>query len=415
MPLIEHVIGRRVWDSRGWPAVEAEVVARNGVTGRAIAPSASSSHPAGMRELRDGGAAFEGLGVTRAVAGIAGDIAQALTGLDVRDQDTIDRRLIALDGTPDKSRLGANAILAVSMAVAEAGAKAADLALWEYLARGKLPGCFPSPVVDLFSGGDAGTEHGGPDFNSIRLAPVEAPDFATGLEWARETMRAATMLLKGADSAVGLSEMGGLAVRFETADEALALGVRAIERAGLQPGEDLALILDIGANRFGRGGRYLIAREAVTLPTGQMIQRALGLLRRYPITGLIDPLAQDDLAGVVHLTEAAGSNVSIIGGDVLISNTARIAAAAKIAAFNAVELRLTDCGTLTELRESVAAARTAGFEVGLRAEAGFGTSGALAHVALGLGAGTLAPGGLARGERIAVWNEALRLAGQPAS
>lgn len=413
MAKIENVIGRRVWDSQGCPAVEAEIHVSGGVTARAIAPMPDDHPIAAAQPVFDGGAAFGGHGVMRAVAAISGELSGAITGIDVCDQDAIDRRMIARDGMPLKSRLGVNAILAVSLAAAKAAANVMDVALWEQIARGKPPGTFPTPQVDLISAESAAAGHQGVDFLSLRVSAQDAPDLATALDWAAEVSRAAAGMLQGADADLGLSATGGRRVRFETADEALSLAVRAIERAGLQPGEDMGLVLEVGANRFGRGGRYLIAREAVALTTSGMIERSLGILRRYPISMLIDPLAEDDLGGVVHLTELAGQGIRIAGAGVLISNPVRIAAAAKIGAFNAVEIRLSDCGTLTEAREAIDAARSAGFGVTFRAEDRLAGGGDLAHIALGLGASSLAAGGVAGGERIAIWNEALRLSMAP--
>ena len=412
MAKIERVIGRRVWDSRGRPAVEAEIWASGDISARAIAPSSARVPQDAAQELRDGGKAFEGFGVSKAVGNFATGIEPALIGLDVRDQEAIDRRLIALDGRPDKSRLGVNVILSVSLACAKAGAKANDVALWEHVARGRKAGPMPSPVVELFSGERPGLAHAGVDIRSIALLPVDAPDFATGLDWASEIIRAARGFIAASQGGPGISDMGSLSLDANSADEALEFAVRAIERAGLSPGEDMALSVDVGGNGIGRNGRYLIGREATVLATHDMIQRALRWLRRYPIHVLTDPLAEDDLAGIAHLTELAGKGVAMSGADVLISNPARIAACAKIAAFNAVELRLSDQGTLTEFGEAVAAARQAGFSITLRAEAGEGASGDLAHFALAFGVDRLAAGGLARAERIAIWNQALTLAEQ---
>ena len=409
MANIERVIGRQVWDSRGRPAVEAEIWASGDITARALAPTPARPQAAAAKALYDGGKTFEGFGVSQAVQKFENEIEPALAGLDVRDQEAIDRRLIALDGRPDKSRLGVNAILSVSLACIKAGAKANEVALWEHVARGRKITKALVPVVELFRIESSGLAHAGLDVRAISLLPLDAPDFTTALDWASEAVRVSRGILSASQSGLGLTSMGSQALDADSAEEALALAIRAIERAGLQPGEDMALAVDAGANGFGRAGRYLIGREATALPTGDMISRVLGWLRRYPIHSLTDPLAEDDLAGIAHLTEVAGKGITIAGGDVLISNPARIAACAKSGAFNAVELRLSDQGTLTELGEAVEAARAAGFSITITAEAGEGASGVLAHLALAYGADWLAAGGLAGGERISIWNEALRL------
>ena len=403
MARIEHVRGRRVWDSRGRPAIEAEITLERGIVARAVAPSPSRWHAAGPKPLYDGGAAFAGLDVSKAVTAIDEEISALLDGLDARDQSVIDRRLIAHDAP-----FGCNAILAVSIAVAKAGAQAAQLPLWRHIgADGQAR--LPRPTVELLSGVQGNLVHEGSELSSLILLFPGADDVATALDWASEVTAAAAVLLGDRTAGGSTGTTGSLIANFDSADEALELAVRAIERAGFQAGEDIALGLDIAAQRFGRGGRYLIGREGVVITTAGMIERSLRRLNRYPVISLTDPLAEDDLAGIAHLTSAAGAQVIVSGGEVLMSSPARIEACAKLGAFNAIELRLSDHATLTEMREAVGTARSAGFKIIMRGQDSDDNGGLLAHLAIAFGAEYLSPGGLGRGERTAIWNEALRL------
>ena len=403
MARIERVRGRRVWDSRGRPGIEAEITLERGIVARAIAPSPNRWHEAAAKPLYDCGAAFAGLDVSDAVAAINEDIGSLLDGLDARDQSAIDRRLIA-----HAAQCGCNAVLAVSIAVAKAGAQSCQLALWRHMG-GDTQACLPRPAVELLSGAQTGLAHEGSELSSLTLLALGAGDFATALDWACEVTRAASVLLGDRTASGSTGTTGGLTGNFDSADDAIELAVRAIERAGFHPGEDIALALDIAANRFGRGGRYLIGREGSVITTSGMIERSLRRLSRYPIASLTDPLAEDDLAGIAHLTSAAGSQVIVAGGEVLISSPARIEACAKLGAFNAVELRLSDHATLTEMREAVRAAQSAGFKIIVRGEDGEDNGDLLVHLAVAFGAEHLSAGGLGRGERSAIWNGALRL------
>ena len=335
MARIEHVRGRRVWDSCGRPAIEAEITLERGIAARAIAPSPGRWHPAAAKPLYDGGAAFAGLDVSKSVAAINEEIGALLDGLDAREQSAIDRRLIA-HAVP----LGCNAILAVSIAVAKAGAQAAQLPLWRHIGGG-APALLPRPAVELLSGAAGERAHEGSELSSLTLLSAGTVDFATALDWACEVTRAAALLLGDRSEVGSTGSAGSLIANFDSADEALELAMRAIGRAGFHAGEDIALGLDIAAQRLGRGGRYLIGREGVVITTAGMIERSLRRLSRYPIIGLTDPLAEDDLAGIAHLTSAAGAQVTVAGGDVLISSPARIEACAKLGALTPL-----NCGCL---------------------------------------------------------------------
>jgi enolase len=405
---IDRVLGRRVWDSRGRPTVEVEVLVAGGARGRAIAPAGASTGSAEALDLRDGGAAFGGLGVSRAVAAVNGEIARALHGLDAADQTAVDRRLIALDGTANKGRLGGNALIATSMAVAHAAAAAQGLPLWAHLAGGRPPSPLPLPEIQILGGGAHANRR--VDVQDFMVIAVGATDFPTALDWTAEIYRAAGQLLAAEGRLAGVADEGGFWPAFNTNEEALDLLLRAIEKAGLVPGEQVALSLDIAASQFGRSGEYVLAREGRRLSTDGMIDLLLGWLARYPIVAIEDPLAEDDLDGIARFTKAARPRVEVVGDDVLCTNADRIRAAAGIRACNAALIKPNQIGTLTETREALDAARAAGWNAIVSARSGETEDVTIVHLAVGWGIEQLKVGSFARSERMAKWNEGLRLA-----
>lgn len=406
---IARVYGRRLWDSRGLPALEAEVRLEGGAVGRAVAPAAGLPAPGEPIDLRDAGAAFGGQDVTRALTGLGDRIAAVLAGIDAADQETVDRRLIGLDGTADRGRLGSPTMFAVSLACAEAAAAADGVPLWQHLARENRPGPLPLPRVQLL---DAGlTPANGNDIAGVWLIAVGADDVASALDWSSEVTRSAATLLAQRGRGAPLSgPRGALRWAGVTADELIELSVRAIEVAGFMPGEDLALAIDVRAWRFGQGGRYRIQADGRETDTRGMIDRYLGWLRRYPIVSLVDPLGMDEIAGVAALTAAAGGSVEIALGDAILGDPRRLAPLALEKAGNALVLKPGQVSSLTELKAAFADAREAGWGTILSARTGESEAGWLVHLAVGWGIGQMAVGGLARGERVAKWNEALRLA-----
>ena len=403
---IAFVHARRVWDSRGRPTVEADVMLENGAVGRAIAPAGASTGSGEALDLRDGGAAFGGYGVQQAVANVNGAIAYAVTGMDAANQAALDARLIALDGTPNKSRLGANAILAVSMAAAHAAAHAAGLPLFRYLADDDLS-LIPLPQVQIFGGG----AHAGRrvDIQDFMIMCPGAESFAQAMEWTAEIYRTAGKLMAEAGSLAGVADEGGWWPAFATNEQALDTLVRAIERAGFRPDDQVGIALDIAASEFGRDGRYKLALEDRELDSAGMIALLSGWIARYPILSIEDPLAEDDAAGFAEFTRLHGKSLQIVGDDLLVSDAARVRTAAAGGAANTVLLKPNQCGTLTETLDAWVAAKQAGFAAIVSARSGETEDTTIVHLAVGWEVGQLKVGSFARSERMAKWNEMLRV------
>ncbi|MBN9559464.1 MAG: phosphopyruvate hydratase [Alphaproteobacteria bacterium] len=406
MSAIVEVRGRRVWDSRGRPTVEAELRLACGAVGRAIAPAGASTGSGEALDLRDGGATFGGYDVTRAVAHVNGEIAGAVRGLDAADQAGIDAALIALDGTPNKRRLGGNALLAVSMAAAHAAAAAAGLPLWRYLG-GDDAALLPLPQIQIFGGG----AHAGRrvDIQDFLVVCPAARSFAEALDWTAEVYRAAGSLMKEAGTLQGVADEGGWWPAFSANEQALEMLVRAIESAGLAPGRQVAIALDIAASEFGRGGKYRLGLEGRELDSDGMIRLLVDWIGRYPIVSIEDPLAEDDAAGFAAFTREIGARVQVIGDDFLVTEAARVRQAAANGAANAVLLKPNQRGTLTETWQAWEAAREAGFAGIVSARSGETEDVTIVHLAVGWGVGQLKVGSFARSERMAKWNEALRI------
>jgi len=408
---IAAVLGRRVWDSRGRPTLEAEVRLRGGARGRAIAPAGASTGSGEALDLRDGGEAFGGHDVNRALAGLRDTIAPALIGLDVADQAGIDLRMVALDGTPDRSHLGGNALVATSMAVAHAAAAAAGLPLWAWLADG-APATLPLPEIQVFGGG----AHAGGrlDVQDFMVIAVGAPDWPTALDWTAEVYRQAGAELARSGRLQGVADEGGFWPAFDDNEQALEALVRAIEAAGLRPGEDMAISLDIAASNFGRGGRYRLARaagggEPREVGSDALAGMLLGWLRRWPIVAIEDPLAEDDTAGLAAFTAAAPRGVQVVLDDAIVTNAGRIARHAAVGAGNTALIKPNQAGTLTETRAALEAARAAGWHAIVSARSGETEDVTIVHLAVGWGVRQLKVGSFARSERMAKWNEGLRI------
>ena len=405
-PTIRSIRGRRVWDSRGRPTVEAEVTLADGAVGLAIAPAGASKGKREAHELRDGGASFGGLDVTRAVANVNGEIAAALSGMAAADQAELDRRLIELDGTPAKTRLGANATLAVSMAAAHAMAASRGVPLYRHIG-GDAATLLPMPQIQIFGGG----AHAGRrvDIQDFMIVCPGARDFGQALAWTAEVYRHAGLLMRERGSHAGVADEGGWWPDFATNEEALATLVAAIERAGYAPGAQVAIALDIAASDFGRAGRYVLGLEGRVLDTDGLIELLLGWLDRYPIASIEDPLAEDDPEGFARFTHAAGKRVQIVGDDFLVSDAKLVREAAARGAANAVLLKPNQRGTLSETLAAWREARSVGYAGIVSARSGETEDTTIVHLAIGWGSGQLKVGSFARGERMAKWNEALRI------
>jgi len=403
---IAFVQGRRVWDSRGRPTVEADILLEEGAVGRGMAPAGASTGTGEALDLRDGGAAFGGYDVRRAVGHINNEIARALVGLDAADQAAVDARLIALDGTPSKSRLGANALIAVSMATAHAAAAAVGEPLYRYLGGPEMV-TLPLPQIQIFGGG----AHAGRrvDIQDFLVVCPAATSFAEALDWTAEVYRAAGALMAEAGTLFGVADEGGWWPAFKTNEAALETLVLAIQRAGFKPGPQVAIALDVAATELGRGGKYKFAIENRELDTDGMIRLLAGWARSYPIVSIEDPLGEDDDVGFAAFTAEVGRTVQVVGDDFLVSDASRVREAAMRGAANAVLLKPNQRGTLTELREAWDAAREANMAGVISARSGETEDTTVVHLAVGWGVGQLKVGSIARGERTAKWNEALRI------
>lgn len=422
-PRITAVLAREVLDSRGRPTVEAEVHC-GPVAGRAIAPSGASTGRYEAHELRDGDETrYGGHGVLNAVAHVRSLLAPAVIGRNAADQRAIDAALCAADGTPDKSRCGANAILAVSLACAHAAASALSVplvrhlhALWRVAPGGAGPAgrtaygmSLPLPMVNLISGG----RHAGGqlDFQDYLMMPVGAPAFRDALEWTVRTYGALGRLLResGYEGCL-VGDEGGYGPRLPDNESALRLLVAAIERAGLEPGRDVVLALDVAATQFHRDGRYRLRSEADrTLTAAGMVDLLAGWVERYPIVSIEDGLAEDDWSGWEQLTRTLGPRIQLVGDDLFTTNVARIEQGVRRHVANAVLIKPNQIGTLSETLEALAACRGAGYRTIVSARSGETEDVTMADLAVATGAGQIKIGSVARSERLAKYNQLLRL------
>ena len=403
---IKDILARRVWDSRGRPTVEAEIALDDGSVGRAIAPAGASRGSREALELRDGGDRFGGLDVGKALAAICDVIRPAIIGMPADDQFLIDETLIALDGTPQKSRLGGNATIAVSMAAAHAAAASARVPLWRHLAGG-ADVQLPMPMVQLFGGG----AHAGRriDLQDFLIVPLAARSFMEANEIVAEVYRAGGALMTELGRLRGVADEGGWWPEFGSNEEALERMVQTIERANFRPGEDVGIAIDVAASQFGSAGRYRLAADNEDLDTQGFVARLSQWCGRYPIVSVEDPVAEDDDAGMQMFTRAVGDRVQVIGDDYLVTNAARVRAAAAGEACNAALIKPNQAGTLTETKAAFDAAKEAGWKTIISARSGETEDVTIVHLAVGWQADQLKVGSFARSERMAKWNEAIRV------
>jgi len=411
---IERVHAREVLDSRGNPTVEVDVTLSDGSLGRAIVPSGASTGAYEALELRDEDPKrYRGMGVLKAVGHVNGEIAGAVKGMRADDQQALDGRMIDLDGTPAKSRLGANAILGVSLAAAHAAAASKGEPLYRHLA-GLAQGVdgagtlLPAPMCNILNGGKHA--EGSTDFQEFMVMPLGAPTFAEALRWGSEVYHALGNLVKERGAPTTVGDEGGFAPPGLKNDEAIELVARAIEKAGYRPGEDVAIALDPATSElFQKGGAYRLERENDTLTSAQLVDLWQRWCDRYPIVSIEDGMAEDDWSGWRELTKRLGDRVQLVGDDLLVTNVERIDRAIKERAANAVLIKLNQIGTLTETLAAIAAARRAGWGVVISHRSGETEDTTIADLAVATGAGQIKTGAPARGERTAKFNRLLRI------
>ncbi|MBA3689081.1 MAG: phosphopyruvate hydratase [Chloroflexi bacterium] len=404
---ISSVHGREVLDSRGNPTIEVEVRLGGGGWGRAIVPSGASTGAHEAVELRDGDPArYGGKGVLDAVANVNTEIAEAIAGFDALDQRGLDRLLVVLDGTPNKGRLGANALLGVSLAAAHAAAAAEGQPLYRYLG-GDEAHVLPVPLVNILNGGKHAQDS--TDFQEFMIVPLGAPSFAEALRWAAETFHALGTLLHERGFATTVGDEGGYAPSLATNEAAISVVLEAIQRAGYRAGEQIAIALDPAATEVHSEGRYVLTREKRTLSSEELITFWTDWVARYPIVSLEDGLAEDDWPGWAALTEQLGDRIQVMGDDLLVTNTERLERAIRERAANSILIKLNQIGTLTETRDAVEMAQAAGWRAIVSHRSGETEDTTIADLVVALGAGQIKTGSVSRGERIAKYNRLLRI------
>jgi enolase len=408
MSTITGVYAREILDSRGFPTVEVEIQLESGAWGRAAVPSGASTGKREAVELRDGDAQrYRGKGVQQAVRNVEETIAPEIDGMEASEQAAIDQALLELDGTPNKSALGANAILAVSLAVARAAADDAGLPLYAYLGGvgGRL---LPVPMMNVINGGAHADN--GIDFQEFMLVPAGADSFSNALRMGVEVFHALKELLKGKKLSTGVGDEGGFAPALGSNTAALDLLMEAIDAAGYRPGDDISLALDVAASEFAEeGGRYRLRRENVVLNSDELIARYESLLGRYPIVSIEDGLGEDDWAGWALLTRRLSSRVQLVGDDLFVTNPAIIQQSIEKSIANAVLVKVNQVGTLTETMQAIELAKRAAYGTVISHRSGETEDTFVADLAVAVNAGQIKTGSLARSERTAKYNQLLRI------
>jgi enolase 1/2/3 len=403
--VIEQVGAREVLDSRGNPTVEVEVALEDGTLARAAVPSGASTGEHEAVELRDGDSSrYLGKGVEKAVSAVLDEIGPELAGIDAVDQRIVDQKLVDLDGTPDKSRLGANAILGVSLAVAKAAAESSGLELFRYVG-GPNAHVLPVPMLNILNGGaHADTDV---DIQEFMIAPIGADSFREALRWGAEVYQSLKSVLKGRGLATGLGDEGGFAPSLANNREALDLIVSAIEKAGYTPGRDVALALDVAATEFYADGAYTF--EGTKRSAEQLTAYYTELLGAYPLVSIEDPLAEDDWDGWVQMTAEVGEQVQIVGDDLFVTNPERLAEGISRRAANALLVKVNQIGTLSETLDAVSLATSYGYRSMMSHRSGETEDTTIADLAVATGVGQIKAGAPARSERVAKYNQLLRI------
>jgi enolase len=407
MPKIAAMRAREILDSRGNPTVEVDVTLEGGAAGTAAVPSGASTGKHEALELRDGGTRYCGKGVQRAVDNVNGAIADALLGRALPDQAALDRALVDLDGTPNKARLGANAILGVSLAFAKACAAAARLPLYAFLG-GERATILPVPMLNILNGG-AHTGWQSTDFQEFMVMPTGAPSFREGLRWGTEIYHALRSVLRRRGHATQVGDEGGFAPRLASDEEALECILEAIREAGYEAGRQVAIALDPATSELYEEGAYRLRIRGVALDSAGMIDLWADWIRRFPIVSIEDGLAEDDWAGWAELTRRLGAKAQLVGDDLLVTNTERLARAIREKAGNSMLVKLNQIGTLTETLDAIRMAREAGFTFVISHRSGETEDTTIADLAVATGAGQIKTGAPCRSDRVAKYNRLLRI------
>ena len=406
MSEIEHVHARQILDSRGNPTVEVDVRLVSGAAGRAAVPSGASTGTREALELRDGDSAFGGKGVGRAIQNVNGEITAAVIGLDADDQRGLDDRLIALDGTDGKTRLGANAILGVSLAAVRAAAADAGEPLWRYLG-GDEASLLPVPTMNVLNGG---VHADNPvDFQEFMIAPVGAGSFAQAIQMGAEVYHELQRTLRSRGLSTAVGDEGGFAPALPSNEAPLELLVSAIAAAGYRPGEDLAICLDPAASEFFKDGRYELAGERRSLSSAEMVDYWSAITERYPVVSLEDGMAEQDWDGWHHLTERLGSRLQLVGDDIFVTNPAILREGIERGVANSILIKLNQIGTLTETLDTIELAREAGYRAVISHRSGETEDTFIADLVVATGVGQIKTGAPARSERVAKYNQLLRI------
>ena len=407
MTSIEYIFAREILDSRGNPTIEVDVGLAGGALGRAAVPSGASTGIHEALEMRDGETTrYSGKGVSKAVENVNDIIAPEIIDLDAVDQVYIDTKLIELDGTENKSKLGANAILGVSLACARAAAEALELPLYQYIG-GVSARTLPVPMMNVLNGGSHADNN--VDFQEFMLMPVGAPNFSEALRMGAETFHVMKKLLREKGHSTGVGDEGGFAPDLGSNEEAIQVVIEAIEKANYEPGKDIAIALDPAASEFFKDGKYHVKGDGKVFSPGEMAEYWAGWVDKYPIVSLEDGLAEDDWDGWAALTAAVGDKVQLVGDDIFVTNETRLQRGIESHVGNAILIKLNQIGTLTETLKTIETAKCAGYKNVISHRSGETEDTTIAHLAVATNAGQIKTGSLCRSERVAKYNELIRI------
>jgi enolase len=406
MTAIVDIVGREILDSRGNPTVEVDVTLEDGAFGRAAVPSGASTGAHEAVELRDGGARFLGKGVSRAVDAVNGEIFEAIGGMEAEEQIHIDETMIELDGTPNKSRLGANAILGVSMAVAKAAAQASGLPLYRYVG-GTSARVLPVPMMNIINGG---AHADNPiDFQEFMIMPVGAPSLKEAVRWGAEVFHTLKKRLKDAGHNTNVGDEGGFAPNLKSAQAALDFVMSSIEAAGFKPGGEIALALDCAATEFFKDGNYVYEGEKKTRDPKAQAKYLAKLAADYPIISIEDGMSEDDWEGWKHLTDLCGDKVQLVGDDLFVTNSARLRDGIRMGVANSILVKVNQIGSLTETLDAVETAHKAHYTAVMSHRSGETEDSTIADLAVATNCGQIKTGSLARSDRLAKYNQLIRI------